>query len=95
MAYKRYHGNTGRVERVSTDEERPIPPPPPPPVPSPPPPPPPPTAGIGGALDALLRRFDPGALQREDWLVLGILWLLYRLSGEGDYLIAMGAYLFL
>lgn len=88
MAYKRYRGNTGRVERVET-EESPPPAPPPPPIPPPPPPPAPP-----GGIEELLRRFDPGALEREDWLVLGILWLCYRLSGETEYLIAMGAYLF-
>lgn len=103
MAYKRYQGNTGRVERVETEREPPPPPPPPTgpggfPPPGPvfsPPPPPPPGPGAGAALEELLGRLDPGRLEREDWLVLGILWLLYRLSGETKYLLAMGAYLFL
>lgn len=95
MGYKRYRGNSGRVIRVPTPEDdRPGPPVPPVPPPSgPPPAPAPPPAGEG--LEGLLSRLDPGRLEREDWLVLGILWLLYRLSGDTELLIAMGLYLFL
>lgn len=88
--YKRYHGNSGRVERV---EERPIPPapvfaPPPPPVPPRPP----------GSLTRLLGQLLPGGrepLEAEDLLLLLVLYLLYRESGDRELLIMMGAVLFL
>ena len=86
--YKRYHGNSGRVEHV---EERPAPPVFAPP-PQPPPPPPP------GSLTRLLGQFLPGGrepLETEDLLLLLILYLLYRESGDRELLIMMGAVLFL
>ena len=46
-------------------------------------------------LEQILARLDPGKLETEDLLVLAILWLLYRDSGDKELLIAMGAYLFL
>lgn len=46
-------------------------------------------------LEHILARLDPGKLETEDLLVLAILWLLYRDSGDKELLIAMGAYLFL
>ena len=88
--YKRYHGNSGRVERV---EERPIPPPP---VFAPPPPPVPPRPP--GSLTRLLGQHLPGgreALEAEDLLLLLVLYLLYRESGDRELLIMMGAVLFL
>ncbi len=88
--YKRYHGNSGRVERV---EERPIPPPP---VFAPPPPPVPPPSP--GSLTRLLGQFLPGgreALEAEDLLLLLVLYLLYRESGDRELLVMMGALLFL
>lgn len=51
--------------------------------------------GIRSSLDGILSRLDPGRLETEDLLVLAILWLLYRDSGDRELLIAMGAYLFL
>ena len=86
--YKRYHGNSGRVEHV---EERPAPPVFAPP-PQPPPPPPP------GSLTRLLGQFLPGGrepLETEDLLLLLILYLLYRESGDRELLIMMGAVLLL
>ena len=66
---------------------------------------PPPAGETGGksktpgearrGLEHILARLDPGKLETEDLLVLAILWLLYRDSGDKDLLIAMGAYLFL
>lgn len=50
---------------------------------------------IRSSLDGILSRLDPGRLETEDLLVLAILWLLYRDSGDRELLIAMGAYLFL
>ena len=98
MAYKRWRGNTGQGIRVPTPgDEGPGPPPPPMPPPPPvrPPPPPPGISFAGESLEGLLSRLDPGRLEREDWLVLGILWLLYRLSGDPVLLIALGLYLIL
>ncbi len=77
MGYHRYEGNTGRSRWVDTPEAPFAPPPPPLPPPPRPWPPPKPAAG----------------LDQEDWLVLAILWLLYRSSGNAELLIAMGAYL--
>ena len=50
---------------------------------------------LGRGLDGILSRLDPGRLETEDLLVLAVLWLLYRESGDRELLIAMGAYLFL
>ena len=96
--YKRWQGNSGRVCRV----EEPFPPlrgSAPPPGPFPPPggfPPsgslPPPLAGLFGRLRTLL----PGGrapLETEDLLLLLILYLLYRESGETEWLVALCAML--
>jgi len=84
--YKRYEGNTGRV-RVYPD----VPPPPPPPfIPPPPPPPPPPLSGLRGLLSGLL----PGrreAFETEDLLLLAILYLLYRETGDEEMLFILAA----
>ena len=88
--YKRYQGNSGRVEWV---EERPVPrtmafaPPPPPPLTGTP-------RRPSGGLGELLGRFLPGGrvpLETEDLLQLLILYLLYRESGDRELLIMMGA----
>ena len=87
--YKRYQGNSGRVERVG---ERPAPPIPAQ-LPTPPPPPPPPRPG---GLPELLGRFLPFGREPpelEDLLLLLILYLLYRESGDRELLIIMGAML--
>ncbi len=81
MGYKRYEGNTGRYRHMETPGEGVLPPPPPPPPPRPGP-------GPG-------RRPPVPELDREDWLVLAVLWLLYRSSGDRELLIALGAYLIL
>ncbi len=77
MGYHRYEGNTGRSRWVDTPEACLAPPPSPPPPPPRPGPPPRPPMG----------------LEQEDLVVLAILWLLYRSSGNAELLIAMGAYL--
>lgn len=77
----RYEGNTGRVTRLPERTDLP-PPPPPPPRPRRPPP----------GLD--LRRLLPeavGELETEDLLLLLILYLMYRESGDQELLIIMGA----
>ena len=90
MGYKRWRGNSGQSRYVE-DPLPPMPPPPPPggeirPVP-------PPAPGRGRPP------FSPGAsffrglrLDREDLYLIGILWLLYRCSGERELLIAAAAY---
>ncbi|MBQ0133593.1 MAG: hypothetical protein KBS46_00390, partial [Clostridiales bacterium] len=52
-------------------------------------------SGPKPALDGVLRRLDISGLETEDFLVLAILWLLYRESGKTEMLIALIAYLFL
>lgn len=95
----RYQGNSGRVERFPESvEERRAPPreqiprrPPPPPVrpkPSEPAP--------GGLLNGLgdIGRLLPdkiGELETDDIILLLILYLMYRESGDSELLIIMGA----
>ena len=83
--YKRYQGNTGRVEWVEDGAAlRPA---------SFAPPSLPPQRRRGG-LTELLGRFLPGArdaLETEDLLLLLILYLLYRESGDEELLLMMGA----
>ena len=87
MAYNRYRGGYGRPERVETrTRERAASPLPPPDVPRGTPGRPVPAARPGGAI---------GALKTEDWLVMAILYLAYRSSGDWEMLAALGAYLFL
>ena len=88
---KRYEGNTGRMIRV--EEE--------PPLPEPARRPQPPGAGgppLPEALPRQLRRLLSGSLgelETEDLLLLLILYLLYRESGDKDWLMTLGAMLFL
>ena len=87
----RYEGNTGRFTRMPEPQDLPPPPPGPSPhpirpVPGPRPPRHPPE------LD--LRRLLPGIgaeLETEDLLLLLILYLLYRESGDQELLVIMGA----
>ena len=91
---KRYDASTGRVsgvpESVAVTPVAPVmPPPPPPPRPRPAPPP-----SFGGLLPGRLMA-GLGELDSEDYLLLLILWLLYRESGDFELLIIMAAmYLF-
>ena len=91
---KRYDASTGRVsgvpESVAVTPVVPVmPPPPPPPRPRPAPPP-----SFGGLLPGRLLS-GLGELDSEDYLLLLILWLLYRESGDFELLIIMAAmYLF-
>ena len=87
----RYEGNTGRVTRLPEPQD--FPPPPPPPRPAPPPErprpmPPPPRPGFD--LGRLLPGLGEG-LETEDLLLLLILYLMYRESGDQELLIIMGA----
>ena len=91
---KRYDASTGRVsgvpESVAVTPVAPVmPPPPPPPRPRPAPP-----QSFGGLLPGRLLS-GLGELDSEDYLLLLILWLLYRESGDFELLIIMAAmYLF-
>ena len=94
----RYQGNSGRVERFpESGEERRAPPreqiprrQPPPVKPKPPEPAP------GGLLNGLgdIGRLLPdkiGELETDDIILLLILYLMYRESGDSELLIIMGA----
>lgn len=88
----RYYGNTGRRERFPEPEQ--------PAVPSPPAEKPPrPSPGRGGRqsmdLSKLLQRFSLSNLEQEDLLLLLVVYLLYRESGDTELLITLGALLFL
>ena len=74
----RYEGNTGRVVRLMEAGDRL--PPPPPPRPGPP------------RADPLSRLFSGlGELESGDLLMLLVLWLLYRESGDQELLLIMAA----
>ncbi len=105
---KRYEGNTGRVRYLAEEplpEPAPAPPPPPrePPQGAPPPSrPAPPPSERGNPLSELLprqlQRMLSGSLrdlETEDLLLLLILYLLYRETGDPYWLLPLGAMLFL
>ncbi len=89
--YKLYQGNTGRVRRVEEGPERPAPAaqpvPAPPPVrqPGPPQQRPRPSGPLGQLLPGVLED-----LETEDLLLLLILYLMYRESGDSELLMIMG-----
>lgn len=92
---KRYEGNTGRVRQIPE-----APPEPPRREPEPArrgPGPPPPSAGTALLPRQLQRLLSSslGELETEDLLLLLILYLLYRESGDRDWLLTLGAMLFL
>ena len=92
---KRYEGNTGRVRQIPE-----LLPEPPHRGPDPPhrgPDPPPPPLGAGLLPRQLQRLFSAslGELATADLLLLLILYLLYRESGDKDWLLTLGAMLFL
>ena len=88
--YKVYRGSGGPPRRV---EETPRPP-----FPAPPPPVPPGPDGfaepIRRAVESLLGRIT-GELETEDLILLLILYLMYRESGETEMLFILGAMLLL
>ena len=91
---KRYDANTGQVSGMPEPIAAPpaVPPPSPPIVPPRPRPAPPPP--LGGLLPGRLLS-GLGELDSEDLLLLLILWLLYRESGDLELLVIMAAmYLF-
>ena len=52
-------------------------------------------SGLPSSLEALLSRLLPDSLETEDLLLMLILYLMYRESGDRELLIIMGAMLFL
>lgn len=99
---KRYDGNTGRVRYLAEQPETPPPPPEPPRAEAPPPRPAPPPPAGGNPLSELLprqlQRMLSGSLrdlETEDLLLLLILYLLYRETGDPYWLLTLGAMLFL
>ena len=97
-----------RARRSPPSPPRPAQPPgpqPPPPRPAPPPRPPrprqprpdgrPPAGGLGGILDGILGRLDIANWETEDLLLMLVLYLMYRESGDSELLIILAAMLFL
>lgn len=109
----RYHGNSGRVERIDDGQGALTAPVMQPTAPAPPAdlsagahalgaPPRPASGGVrqmGEGLSKGLGRLLPGtldelrALETEDLLLLAVLYLMYRESGDTELLIIMGAML--
>ena len=89
---KRWQGNSGRYDWVGPPHG-PAPGAPPPPF-EPPhaePSPPPPPAAPSGPLGLQLLPKLLGELETEDFILLLLCWLLYRESGDSDWLIVLGA----
>lgn len=90
--YKVYHGGGGRPHRVEDAPQRSHPGPPPPM------PPPPfadgPAEPIRQAVESLLGRITL-ELETEDLILLLIVYLMYRESGETELLFVLGALLLL
>ena len=83
--YNRYQGNSGQVERMPDAphaEFRPRPSKPPP-------------GTTGGGLQQLLQKFSLADLESEDLLLILVLYLLYRESGDKELLFILGGMLFL
>ena len=96
MAYNRYQGNSGRVQRVEERQREPGPAPSAPPRPGPGERRPPGLfPGLSGELGRLLSRLSPMELETEDILLIAVLYLLYRDSGDEEFLFMIGGLLFL
>lgn len=105
--YNRYQGNTGRYVRVQEPPPRNrVPPAPPVPARRPPPSPGgglgslfPSLGGITSALSdgltGILPKVLPDGLELDDLLLLLVLYLMYKESGDKELLIIMGAMFFL
>ena len=57
--------------------------------------PPSPPSGLSGDLNRLLGKLGSLSLETEDLLLIAVLYLMYRESGDKELLIMMGALLFL
>jgi len=95
--YKRYQGNSGRVQRIEEERgaprqrERPEAAPAyrPPLMPPPAQKPPGPLSGLSGELGRLLERISLEKMETEDLILLLVLYLLYKESGDEEFLIMM------
>ena len=96
---KRYEGNTGRVRPLEEkSSERAAPPPPTASAPLPHPSPGPGGNPLSELLPRQLQRMLSGSLrdlETEDLLLLLILYLLYRESGDPEWLLTLAAMVFL
>lgn len=81
--------------RPAPPTPRPARPPHPPHPPQPPPDRRPPAGGLGGILDGILGRLDIANWETEDLLLMLVLYLMYRESGDSELLIILAAMLFL
>ena len=52
-----------------------------------------PLSGLSGEFERLIRRLSPMELETEDFLLILILYLLYRESGDEEFLLAIGGLL--
>ena len=105
--YNKYKGNSGRVQRVEDKPvarqpvQRPAARPAPQthsklqPVVQAETRPPSPLSGLSGELGRILGKLGSLSLETEDLLLILILYLMYRESGDQDFLIMIGAFLFL
>ena len=78
--YNRYQGNSGQVERMPDAPHAEFRPPP---------------GTTGGGLQQLLQKFSLADLESEDLLLILVLYLLYRESGDKELLFILGGMLFL
>ena len=88
MRMNRYNAATGKREYLP-EQERDLPEKREPPRP---------VSGRGGNqmdIHSILNRLSPQHLEQEDLLLMLILFLLWRESGDRELLIALGAFLFL
>ena len=84
MEMTRYNAATGKREHILEPEH----------LPPEKREPPRPKTGRGGDLNAILNRLSPQRLEQEDLILMLILFLLWRESGDQELLIALGAFLF-
>jgi len=100
--YNKYKGNSGKVERVveHPPRKRTVPISQPMSTAVQPKPqketrPPSPLSGLSGELGRIVGKLGSLSLETEDLLLIAILYLMYRESGDQDFLIMIGAFLFL
>ena len=93
----RYIGNTGQVQRIPEPPTRnqPVAERQGGPQPMQKPPPNQTGGGFNGPVQRILNRISPANLEQEDLILLLILYLLYRESGDRQFLITLIAFLVL
>lgn len=100
----RYYGSSGQRKRIHIPEPelhrmdappRPQPQKQPPPMPYPKQKQPPnPFSALGSGLGGIFSKIGIGEFEAEDWILLLILYLMYRESGDEELLFMLGAMLF-